>query len=403
VRSAASSAALGQDTYIVWGAELSPFVLKLEALLAAADVPFRRLPRDGGRLENLRAAITVERAKRSGTAMRPPGNDPLDEYPLVPFLLTPAGEVLYDSSALASWLDESHPRPAGPLVPTDPALAFVARLLDEAFDEIGLYMVHHNRWKLAATDNDDPGARLAREYSNHLPPGSGRLFGEWFGRRQVRRLPYLFSVAPQGYAVPGLSASLTPPSRAGFPATHALLEQMWERCLQAVEQIVSDRRFLFGDIFTIADASIYGQLSMNLADRAAAARLRELAPRTFAWLVAIRDRGHVASQGAAQGSTHLTPLLQFILEAFVPLMHANEHAYEQCRNRGESLFNERGFEAGACLYDGELLGHPFRSVAKTFQVRVWRDIRGHWSALAPDAKAQVASLAGTPDLDATFF
>ncbi|HYC00066.1 MAG TPA: hypothetical protein VEC57_13110 [Candidatus Limnocylindrales bacterium] len=390
--------------YVVWGPELSPFVLKLEALLARKQASFRRLPRDGGRLENLRIAATIHAATRSRTALRPPANDPLDEYPLVPFLVTPGGHVLYDSSALAPWLDDRyrHRHRLAPLVPADAANGFVARLLDEAFDEIGLYMAHHNRWKLSAGDNDHPGRRLAREYRRHLPPGAAGLVAAWFERRQVRRLPYLFSVAPRGYSVPGLASALTPPSREGFPPTHALLEQLWERCLAILQAIVSQRPFLFGDAFTLADASVYGQLSMNLTDPAAARRMRELAPAAHAWLVRIRDRRHVEQQGQPSAGAHLTPLLQLVLETFVPLMRANESAYLQWRARGQSVFNEKAFDAGRALFDGEMLGHPYRTVVKTFQVRVWRDIRGHWSALPPEAKTQVADWCGTGDIAEAF-
>ena len=44
------------------------------------------------------------------------------------------------------------------------------------------------------------------------------------------------------------------------------------------------------------------------------------------------------------------------------------------------------------LYDGELLGRPFRSVAKTFQVRVWRDLRRDWDALAAADRARLEAL-----------
>ena len=65
-----------------------------------------------------------------------------------PYLVDLEGAVHYDSSALAAWLDVTHPCPEGTFFPAtdeDPALAFVAKLIDEAFDEFGLYMVHHNR------------------------------------------------------------------------------------------------------------------------------------------------------------------------------------------------------------------------------------------------------------------
>jgi glutathione S-transferase len=387
---------------VVWGPELSPFVLKLESLLCRARLAWRRLPRDGSRLENIRVWLLVERAKRRRTALRPPANDALDEFPLVPFLVTPAKEVLYDTSALAHWLDERHCGAAGPLVPDEAALRFCCLLLDEAFDEFGLYMVHHNRWVLAAGDNDHPGRRLAREYAKHLPPGAGSALAAWFERRQVRRLPYLFSVAPQGYRVRGLGDALTPPSRAAFPPTHRLLQQAWERTLAAMEAVLTRQPFLLGERFTLADASAYGQLSMNLTDPAAARRLRELAPTTFAWLGAIRDRRHVDAGGELFLSPFLAALVDVFMETFVPLMRANAAAYQRWRNAGATSFNEKGFDAGLGLFDGQLLGHPYRSVVKTFQVRVWRDLLREWTALPGEARMRVAALLGGRDADAIF-
>ncbi|MFN2426526.1 MAG: glutathione S-transferase N-terminal domain-containing protein, partial [Candidatus Binatia bacterium] len=236
--SAPWSRPVNREPFIVWGPELSPFVLKLESLLVHAGLPLRRLPRDGSRMENIRTSLLIDRAKLGRTARRPDGDDPLDEYPLVPFLVTPQKDVLYDSSALARWLDARPDAATSALVPTEPPIRFVCSLLDESFDEFVLYMVHHNRWKLAAADNDNPGGRLAREYAKLLPPGTGKLFARWFARRQVRRLPYLFSVAPDGYRVAGLAPTLTPPGRAGYPPTHELLEQTWTRTLSAIEAIL---------------------------------------------------------------------------------------------------------------------------------------------------------------------
>ncbi len=375
---------------VVWGPELSPFLLKLESMLAFAGLPFRRLPRDGSRAGNLRIAMLVDRAKRRGIALRPPANDPLDEFPLVPYLVTPDREVLYDSSALAPWIDERSQ--AAPLVPQDPAVRFLGDFLDEAFDEIGLYLVHHNRWKLAAGDNDHPGRRLAREYAKLLPPGAGSLFGSWFERRQVRRLPYLFSVAPPGYAVPGLARGLTPPSREGFPPTHELLEEIWERALAALDDLLATQPFLLGERFTLADASAYGQLSMNLTDTAACRRLGELAPRTLAWLESIRDGRHVRTTGSLALSPRLSPLVALFAETYVPLMRANRAAWERCRADGVDAFNEAAFGRGYALFDGRMLGRPYRTVVKTFQVRSWRDLGRSWAALDATARAGVEAV-----------
>jgi glutathione S-transferase len=372
----------------LWGSELSPFTLKLRALLDYAAVPYRVLPADGGRLENYRALTRIQWATRWHTAVRYPALHALDEYPLVPFLLT-GSQVLYDSSALAHWLDDLHPPAPGPLIPADPALGFAGRLIDEAFDEFGLYLVHHARWVVSATTND-AGKRLAREFARVLPPATGDRFARRFAARQVRRLPYLFSVAPSGLAIDGLPAALTPPSRAGFPPTHRLLAHAWEAYLDGVEAVLGVQPYLLGERFTLADASVYGQLGMNLKDPTAAAIMQRRIPVTYRWLNAIRDGQHIGRHGELRLSLDLRGLLDAIARTFVPLMVQNESAYTAACGAGETLFNETGFNRGRALYDGTLLGCPYRSVAKTFQVRVWRELCAAWNSL--DAPARVPLL-----------
>jgi hypothetical protein len=187
-------------TAITWGLEASPFLLKLEAMLRFHEVPFRRLPGQGGFLENLRIGGRLERAKRDGTVRRHPEmNRALDEYPAVPFFSEDGVTFQYDSTSLGHWLDDraasagasSAGGPDGrasgerlpPLFPTEPRLRFVARLLDEAFDEFGLYMVHHMRWVGSATDTTmgertaDELSRLHHRCSARCPRrASGRAF-----------------------------------------------------------------------------------------------------------------------------------------------------------------------------------------------------------------------------------
>jgi hypothetical protein len=278
------------------------------------------------------------------------------------------------------------------LFPREPALGFVAQVLDEAFDEFGLYMVHHHRWVTSAATND-AGLRLARQMRRVLPPGTGRLLAQRFSARQVRRLPYLFSVAPAGYA-PALPADRVPPQRRGFPPTHALLDEAWLAHLDAMEGRLGASSYLLGERFTVADASAYGQLSMNLTDPTANERLRARAPRTHAWLLAVRDGRHVGSRGDLALHDSLRPLLRIVAETFVPLMRQNEAAYDAARAAGETLFNERAFDRGRALYDGELRGHPFRAVVKTFQVRVWRDLVRAWQALGEPDRRRIDELAG---------
>jgi hypothetical protein len=148
-----------------------------------------------------------------------------------------------------------------------------------------------------------------------------------------------------------------------------------------MEQLLQRQPYLLGERFTLADASAYGQLGMNMVDPEAADQLRERAPRTWRWLCAVRDAEHVGASGALAVSAALRPLLDIIAETFVPLMQQNAAAWECAVAGGETLFNEAAFDAGRALYEGTLLGRPFCAVAKTFQVAVWRGLQQHWRDL----------------------
>ena len=384
-------AELTTASWVVWTSALSPFGLKLILLCRHAELPFRVLPGGGTRREGWRFFLRRERLVRDRLPLTWPAMTPEDEFPAVPFLFGPGGENLVDSSAIAVWLDRAQ-APARRVLPEEPATHFVARLIDDYADECGLYMAHHNRWKLAARDND-AGARLAEEFRFLWGPARG-AFGRWFARRQVRRMPYLFSVAPPGFAIDGLPPALQPPARAGFPPTHALLEAAFARLLDVLEALLATRPFVLGGRLTIADASLYGQLAMNLSDPSAARLIQTRASRLHAWLERLHrgDREVLACDGPLGVNAALGPLLAEITRVHVPLMRQNYAAWEDAQGRGERLFNEAAFDRGRALYDGTLDGRPFRAVAKSFQARVWRECVAAWRQLPGDARTRLEAL-----------
>jgi hypothetical protein len=87
-----------------------------------------------------------------------------------------------------------------------------------------------------------------------------------------------------------------------------------------MESLLEAQPFILGDRFSIADASAYGQLSMNLIDPSTAQALRQRALRTYAWLVSIRDGEHIGTRGRLYLSGAIKPLLTIIMKTFVPLM-----------------------------------------------------------------------------------
>ncbi|MFT4997063.1 MAG: glutathione S-transferase [Chitinophagales bacterium] len=365
------------SAHIIWSSELSPYAWKISSLLQFKQQSYRLLPNDGSWLENLKINLALVKGKKTRSITRYPQMTALDEYPTVPYLITDS-HIQYDSSSIARWLDASYS--TTPVIPTELSVAFVANLIDEAYDEFGLYMAHHMRWVTAAQDND-AGERLSHEFRRVLPLGLNKILAKSFPHRQVRRLPYLFSIAPPGYQC-DIPAKLTPPAVEGFPATHALLDIAWREYLAALENIFTQQAYLLGDQFTVADASVYGQLYMNMSDPSAANSIKELAPVTHQWLININQGQHVTDSGRLFLSPQLSPLLAIIGKTFTPLMTQNALAFSRARQQGEAQFNEIAFDNRRNIYSGKILGLPFKSVAKSFQTEVWKDLQRQWSYLS---------------------
>lgn len=91
--------------WVVWTSELSPFGLKIVLLCRGSGLAVRVLPASGSTRENLGYSRRRERLVRRRLPLTWPSMTPEDEFPSVPYLFGPEGENLYDSTAIAEWLD----------------------------------------------------------------------------------------------------------------------------------------------------------------------------------------------------------------------------------------------------------------------------------------------------------
>ena len=121
---------------------------------------------------------------------------------------------------------------------------------------------------------------------------------------------------------------------------------------------------------------------MNMSDPSAANSIKKLAPTTYQWLININQGRHINSHGALFLSPHLSPLLAIISKTFMPLMKQNAEAAFEAKKQGETQFNETAFDNRKNIYSGEILGLPFKSVVKSFQVEVWQSLQSQWSCLS---------------------
>ncbi len=381
-----------QTPWVLWSSELSPFALKIELMLKQAGLPYEWQPSTGGLIKVHKLNRRLRQLRAGKQNLTWPKKTVLDEYPAVPFLFGPDGENLYDSTAIGDWLHQHYEQCQCLLASGNPVVDFVIRLIDEAMDEVGLYLVHHHRWAIAARDNT-AGMRLSREMRLLMGP-MALVLRKAFPARQVRRMPYLFSVADTAagqYA--DLPADRQPPSREKFPPTHQFLEGSYGQLLASLEPILSSREFLFGEAITLADASVYGQIAMNMSDPAAWKMIQGKAPHTASWIQRLNSGKNFANKTSAiKLHTDLVPVLKWVCDFFVPLMQQNFSAYQQHLEIRESMYNEKAFNRNRALYRGHLGRVPFTSVAKTFQVRVWQDLRNRWDNLSPAHIQQLETL-----------
>ncbi|CAD5126888.1 unnamed protein product [Dimorphilus gyrociliatus] len=380
--------------WIILGSELSPFTLKVLNYFSFLEIPHQFYYSQGSFFENIKIQIKKMALVYGKVSLTWPKMGEKDEFPLVPFVFGPNGEALYDSTAIADWLENFSglflSKTLFPAKGKNAKLDFIQHLIEEFFDDWGLYIVHHNRWKVACLDNN-AGERLGRELKSVIGP-FGFVVDSYFSSRQTRRLPYLFSVAPEGFQIEG--AKLQPPSHEDFPPTHELLEKSFGRILKILEKIFTSRPFLFGECYTLADSSIYGQLGMNLSDVSAANWIAKDAPHTYEWLQHLANLDFTYHQESVEPQyfNDLAPLLEEISRVYLPLMDQNEKAYSKFYESGQRLFNEKAFWKNEAIYEGSIDGIPFKSVTKSFQVTTWQVIKEKYQALSAEDRDALAAV-----------
>ena len=366
---------------------LSPFSVKARTLCWAFGLTPRITPEEGGPLTAARIEAKMQLAARGFGKCLHRNPSELEEFPLVPWLFPESGGYLCDSTEIGLYLERTH---TGQVMPGDPATAFASRLIEEAVDEVGLYALHHTRW-VTSGRTTIAMPKLAEEIAGSLGRPAASLFIKKFGPRQVRRLNYLFSVAPRDADFSDFPPNMKPPTRDGFPPTHELLDRIWLGMLDGVEHALSDgRTYLFGDGLTMADAALIGNLgSTLLVDPEAAEIMEDRAPHTVDWLKRNLDGSAKLGTDHALGEAQ-SKLLVWASEAFIPLMSQNAEAYQNCPVEKGGPRNEKAYNRGLNLFEGELMGHPYRTVVKDFQVKTHREILSLFAGLSASDKAKLA-------------
>jgi glutathione S-transferase len=317
----------------VYGSRISYYTGKLETYLRFRSIDYTLLPTVGNEREIVAGAGAVQ----------------------MPVVQLDDDRWLSDSTPILAWLDAQQAGPA--IYPRDPALRFVALLLEDHADEWLWRPAMHYRWSFLE-DRQHASGVLADELLGHL------RVPRFAKRARITRRQLGGFVTGDGVD----------------SATRPHVEQAYRNALDRLEAIFAKRCFVLGDAPSIADFGFMGPMLRHFGqDPTPAEIMRHRAPGVYAWVARMwNTRARDAAPAwVATNDEPLADLLVEVCETHLVQLRANAAA----------------FARGQVRHDQEIQGCRYRSVP-TSRYRVWclEELRREWRMLDDDARASLHAL-----------
>ena len=112
-------------------------------------------------------------------------------------------------------------------------------------------------------------------------------------------------------------------------------------------------------------------------------------PHLHAYAQGLRTPSALPSAGARALPA---PLVALAAEVFLPFLQANHAAFERHGRPVAREANERAYWRGDKLFEGTMLGMPYRTVVKTFQVAVLHDLQLRFRGLDEPVRRRLQAL-----------
>jgi glutathione S-transferase len=220
----------------LYGAELSPYSIKVRSYLRFKGLQHEWLPRNNASQEEFQRYAKL---------------------PLIPVLVDADDTALQDSTPIIERLEARYPEPT--ITPDDPALAFVAALLEDYADEWLNKAMFHYRWTYPADQQS-----AARRIVDMIFEGAEKPEGveDAVRTRMIGRLHHV-----------GSSQQTAP-----------IIEGSFTRALAILDRMLAARSYLFGGRPSLADFGLAGQFAQLLSDPTPGAILKAQAPNVVRWI-----------------------------------------------------------------------------------------------------------------------
>jgi glutathione S-transferase len=226
------------DSYRIYGAELSPYSVKVRSYFRYKGIPHEWIVRSADRMEEFQRYAKL---------------------PLIPLVVTPQDEGMQDSTPIIEAMEERFPQPS--IHPDDAALAFLSALLEEFGDEWGNKWMFHYRWA-RPQDQDSAAGRLAATIVPDGSPAQQAEIAEQIKARMVDRVWFV-----------GSNETNAPQIEATFHEHVALLDAH-----------LAERPYLFGARPAFADFGLWGQIYNAWTDPTCRSIIESGGRRVVPWI-----------------------------------------------------------------------------------------------------------------------
>jgi glutathione S-transferase len=220
----------------LYGAELSPYSVKVRSYLRFKGVEFEWLQRTNARQEEFARFAKL---------------------PLVPVLVDADDNAMQDSTPMIEAIEAQYAEPS--ITPDEPSLAFIAALLEDYADEWLNKAMFHYRWSYP-DDQESASRRIVEMIFDGAEAPEG--MADSVRTRMVGRLHHVGS----------------------SPDKAPIIVGSFYRAASAVEKLLGSKPYLFGGRPSLADFGLAAQFGQLLSDPTPGAILRAQAPKLVAWV-----------------------------------------------------------------------------------------------------------------------
>ena len=321
----------------VHGLDLSYFTGKLEANLRNKGIRYELVEMDTRSFKSL--------GQRAGVNQ-------------MPHLELPGGQLLTDTTHILRWLDQQYPD--HPIRPTDPAMCWLADLLEDFGDEWLWRPALYYRWAFRE-DARLMSDRLARGMLRDIPAPTA------LRRAFIRLRQQRVYLRQDGVTTQNASA----------------IEGLYHATLDALEAALADRPFLLGDQPSQADLGFFGPFFRHFSSDPTPSRiLRARAPAVMHWVARMWHPN--AKLGAQQITpppqeprlpSGLGPLLRLVCDEYLPYLASNEAQWR----------------AGQGTHSWLTQGASFKAPVSPYRVWCWQTLRGAFQELSASDRNRILS------------